>query len=177
MELLRFLGMTLLLVGIWLLFLVVVGYGFGVGGARRSGWVLPGTKLSGYVELRSPRLARLLVSRYSGYNNKIQTNIGPLFNRFYLNRWSNRISRFGIFDWCVSLLLTAWWAWEITRYFWVAPLLEWEIGNGVPAAGLTLGFYRMVMHFAGVWNYSHADFGPALTKDELRAALKKEDPK
>lgn len=169
MELLWFLGMTLLLVGIWLLFLVVVGYGWGIGGARQSGWVVPGMKISGYVDLRSPRLARLLVSRYSGYSTRINTNIGILLDRFQVNQYPDRISYLGIFDWCVSLPLAAWWAWEITRYFWVAPLLEWEIGNGVPAAGLTLGFYRMVMHFAGVWNNIHADFGPVLTKEELKA--------
>lgn len=107
MEILWLLGMTLLLVGIWLLFLVVVGYGWGVGGARRSAWVAPGQKIPGYVEISSPRLARLLVSRYNGYSDKIHTNIGLFFNRYYFNRWPNCISHFGIFDWCVSLPLMA----------------------------------------------------------------------
>ena len=113
--------------------------------------------------------------RYGGYSSKVYTNIRPLFNRFYLNRWPNRISHFGIFDWCVTLPLTAWWAWEVTRFFWIAPLLEQEMGNGLPAAGLTLGLYRLVMGLVGAWNYEGADFGPVLTKEELRAALKKEE--
>ena len=171
---LRLLGGLLLITGVWLLFLVFEGYGFGISGARQSGWVVPGMKIPGYVELRSPRLARLLVARYSGYNDKIRTNIGLLFNRFFLNRWPGRISHFGLFDWCVTLPLTAWWAWEITRFFWIAPLLEWETGSGVAAAGLTLGLYRVAMGIIGAWHYSGADFGPALTREELRAALKGE---
>lgn len=175
MELFQALGALLLIAGIWLLFLVFVGYGFGISGARRSGWVAPGLKIPGYVELRSSRLARLLVVRYGGYNDKIYTNIGPLFNRFYVNRMPCCISRLGIIDWCVTLPLTAWWAWEVTRFFWIAPLLEWEFSNGLPAAGLTLGLYRVAMGLVGAWNYSGADFGPVLTKEELHAALKKEE--
>lgn len=45
----------------------------------------------------------------------------------------------------------------------------------MPAAGLTLGLYRTVMHFVGVWNNSKADLGPVLTREELRAALEKEE--
>ena len=175
MELLRALGALAFIAGVWLLFLVFEGYGFGISGARRSGWVAPGQKLPGYVELRSPRLARLLVTRYGGYNTKIHTNISPLFNRFYLNRRPNCISHFGIFDWCVTLPLTAWWTWEVTRFFWVAPRLGWEAGSGLPVSGLTLALYRTVMHYITLWNNSSADLGPALTKDELRAALEKED--
>lgn len=172
---LQLLGGLLLITGVWLLFLVFMGYGFGISGARRSGWAAPGMKIPGYVELRSPRLARLLVTRYGGRNDRLYTNFRPLFNRFYLNQRPNCISRFGIFDWCVTLPLTAWWAWEITRFFWIAPLLEWEVGSGVPAAGLTLGLYRVAMGLIGAWHYSGADFGPVLTKEELRAALGQED--
>lgn len=174
MKLLWLLGMTLLLVGIWLLFLCVIGYGWGIGGSRYTTWWCPGQKIRGYVTVRSHRLTRLLITRYSGYNDKINTNIGALYNRFYLNRYPERISYLGIFDWCVSLPLTVWWAYEITRYFFIAPLLELEIGNGVPTAGLTLGFYRTIMHFVGVWNNAKAERGPVLTNEELNTFLKEQ---
>ena len=141
MELLRALGALAFITAVWLLFLVAVGYGFGVGGARQSAWTAPGQRIPGYVELRSPRLARLLVARYGGYN------------------------------WCAALPLTAWWAWEITRFFWIAPLLGLESGNGLPAAGLTLGLYRLVMGLTGAWNNSRADFGPVLTREVSQSLL------
>ena len=175
MELLRALGALAFITAVWLLFLVAVGYGFGVGGARQSAWTAPGQRIPGYVELRSPRLARLLVARYGGYKDKTRTNIGLLSNLCLLNRRPRCISHFGILDWCAALPLTAWWAWEITRFFWIAPLLGLESGNGLPAAGLTLGLYRLVMGLTGAWNNSLADFGPVLTREELRAVLEKED--
>ena len=67
MELLRALGALAFITAVWLLFLVAVGYGFGVGGARQSAWTAPGQRIPGYVELRSPRLARLLVGWVPGY--------------------------------------------------------------------------------------------------------------
>ena len=37
------------------------------------------------------------------------------------------------------------------------------------------GFGIMVMHFVGAWNNAGADKGPVLTREELRAALEKEE--
>lgn len=174
MEILQIVGVLLFLIAVWLLFLSVIGYGFGIGGSRDTAWWCPGQKIRGYITIRSHRLAHLLIARYSGYSDKINTNIGALYNRFYLNRYPERISYLGIFDWCVALPLTVWWAYEITRYFLIVLMLDLEIGNGVPTAGLTLGLYRTVMHFVGVWNNAKAEHGPSITKEELNAFLKEQ---
>lgn len=172
MELFQILGTLLFIIAAWLIFLIGVGYGFGIGMCRYTAWWRPGQKVRGYVTVRSRRLARLLIDRYGGYNNKINTNIPALYNRFHLNYYPKRISYLGIFDWCITLPLAGWWAYEITRYFFIAPLLELEIGNGVFAAGITLPLYRVVMHFVSMWNNARAELGPELTKEELKAALK-----
>lgn len=108
MLFMRGVGMALGGALIWLLFVTVPPWFCGFSIARHSAWWTPADHIKGYITLKNARLARLLVPEYAGWNSFI--NVPFIFNRYTMNKYPERLSLLGAFNYFfVTLTTLAYW--------------------------------------------------------------------
>lgn len=164
MPFFTFLRIPAVCLGFWLLGLLAFGGWLGVSAIRHAGWWMPGDRIGRYVTVSSPRVARLLISRCSGYSDKIRTNLPAFYDRYTENPYPDRFSALGIAALCTLGPAVVWFAVAWSRFLWAD-----SGGSGVPAAGITLMAGNMLFYYISLWNHWHAKGGPTLTKAEYRA--------
>ena len=82
----------LLIVGIWCVFVIGVGEMLFIQPCRKNACWQDGGKFKRYIEISNPRLAAILIPQYIGFNDRMGTNIPFLYNKYYVNKYPNRIS-------------------------------------------------------------------------------------
>ena len=86
----------LLIVGIWCVFVIGVGEMLFIQPCRKNACWQDGGKFKRYIEITNPRLAAILIPQYIGFNDHFGTNISRLYNKYYVNKYPNRISIWAI---------------------------------------------------------------------------------
>ena len=74
---------------------------------RHNAWWTPDDKIRAYVTLKNERLARLLIPEYIGWNSFIRVDIPLIFNRYTPNKYPERLSVLGLFNYIFALLTGA----------------------------------------------------------------------
>ena len=111
MLLLRGVGMALGAAVIWAVFITLPPWICGFTIARHSAWWTPDDRISGYITIKNQRLARLLIPEYIGWNSFIHTDIPLFFNRYTMNKYSDRLSLTGALNYFVVTLTSV--------FYWV----------------------------------------------------------
>lgn len=117
MELLCIIGIALFLILCWLVFLIGPIYLCIISACRAAAWWHPQDKNPSYIEIKFPRLARLLIPRYSGDSSCLRTNIPIFYDRFVWNEYPNRLSRVGAICYGLATIPTFFYAYQISSYF------------------------------------------------------------
>ncbi len=154
-------GISILLIVIWLLFLLVPIWLLGIFDCRRAAWWDPSQRIKRYIDLPH-RPSRLLIPRYWGFNDKFKTNIPFFYGMYYVNEYPQRLSILGLADYCVTGILGLWYGIAFTVFFFGGP------SDAVPYAILTLMVRTLVMFLLINWNDGKMD-GKPITKMEPRA--------
>ncbi len=104
MLFLRGVGMAVGGVLIWALFVTVPPWLCGFSLCRHSAWWTPDDRIKGYITIKSPRLAKLLVPEYIGWNSFLPAFIPLFFNRYTMNKYPERLSALGAVNYFFTTL-------------------------------------------------------------------------
>lgn len=158
------------LVGVWLIFSAGMIWILGIQPCRNSARWYKEDKIQRYVEISSPRLARLWIPEYTGFSRYIGTNIPMLYDRYYVNEYPDRLSLIGLADYCVTTVLCLWYFGCITVFFWFGRAVN-------PTAPIILLMARFVIF--GIlhgWNRSRVrlDQAEVISRAEMKQRKRKE---
>lgn len=164
----RFILSTLLLLCIYFIFLIVPLFIGGFSTCRENAWWNERDRVQRYYEIKSPRIARLLIGEYSGFSTSIRTNVPLLFNRYLVNRYPSRISAMGVINYVVTAALAIWHSIAITAYFFFA----WP--HFVPSDWILLMVHSLIFGILCDWNKSRVKFDryEMISKGEMKRRKK-----
>lgn len=132
----------------------------------------PKDRIQTYREIRSPRLARLLVPKYAGFNEYFHTNVPFFFNRYEVNPAPDKISGLGVIACWVMIPLTVWYSAAVTAYFILA--LRGRRFNGVIPALVAVIVGNLTFYSISLWNRRKCKPCEVITKKEMRKRGKME---
>ena len=104
MLVLRAIGMAVGGALLWVAFVTLPPWFCGFAICRQSAPWTNADKIKGFITLKNPRLAKLLVPEYIGWNSYINTNIPIFFNRFTMNKYPERLSIPAFINYVVTAL-------------------------------------------------------------------------
>ena len=127
---------------------------FGHTDLQNSAWWCDGNRIQEYLEISLPEIAGLLTPGYLGYSSRIKTNIPALYDQFPVNRYPERLSMFGVIDYCVTEILSLRYGVCITDYFWFG-----RFDNSmIPVAIMLLIMHAIVFAILNSWNRPHVQW-------------------
>lgn len=169
METLRIVGITIFLVFCWLVFLIVPIYFCLISACRSAAWWHPQDKDHSYFEIKSDRLAKLLIPRYCGYSSYLRTDIPLFYDRFVWNEYPNRLSRIGVVCYGSAAFPTAFYAYQISSYFLAANFDN----DMVPVSLGLLVISSIVISIIARSNQGKRETPTLLTREEIKRMTKR----
>ncbi|HIQ87983.1 MAG TPA: hypothetical protein IAD33_10965 [Candidatus Scatomorpha gallistercoris] len=144
MLLLRGIGMALGGALIWVLFVTVPPWLCGYTIARNSSWWTPDDRIKAYITIKNPRVARRFVPEYIGWNSVIHTDIPLFFNRYTMNKYPERLSLLGAFNYFFVTVTTLFY-WVCVTDFLFIHLLDdnWALWAFFALVGEAVIFFAL----------------------------------
>lgn len=97
-------------------------------------------------------MARILIKKFIGWNQKFSTNISFLYSHYYINQYPNRISKCSLLQYIVGLVVSI---------VWMVSVNLWFLGINtqfMPYMGALLIIVMLIISVIGSWNSVIYDF-------------------
>lgn len=91
---------------LWSAFLPVPIWLTGLILCRQNAWWTAQDKIQAYFSLTSPKAAKFLIGRYSGYRPDIRTNLPIFYRKYRVNEYPSRLSALGAVNYCVTAVIS-----------------------------------------------------------------------
>lgn len=109
-------------------------------------------KINQFYDMKSDFLAKILIKKYVGWNQKVVTDIPILYSYYYANKYPNRISKCSLIQYIAGLVISV---------IWIISVNFWFLGINLQLifyAGILLIVSMLMISAVGVWNSALYDF-------------------